>query len=215
MYRDYQLFQKRLRKHFGHRIPFYMAGEYGENFGRPHFHTCLFNCYFTDRKFYATTGSGEKLYTSQTLDNIWGKGFASTGNVTFQSAAYIARYICTKITGKAAQEHYTDPNGVIRNPEFNHMSLKPAIGKLWLERFLTDVYPSGKIVVNGQLISPPRYYDQLFEKYDQSPNGEAYTLMQFGRHREAIARAHDYTQERLNVQEVVAKARLKLKLRKL
>lgn len=214
-YRDYQLFQKRLRRHFGHRIPFYMAGEYGENFGRPHFHACLFNVYFTDRKYHATTGSGEKIYTSETLSKIWGNGFASTGNVTFESAAYIARYICTKVTGKNALMHYADENGVVRTPEFNHMSLKPAIGKLWLGKYLTDVYPTGQIVVNGQLLTPPKYYDKLFEELDQSPNKEAYDLMQYGRHLRAIADAANNTHERLNVQEVVANARLKLKLRKL
>lgn len=214
VYTDFRLLIRRIRKK--HKVRYYMAGEYGELTGRPHFHACLFNYYFPDRTYYRTTGSGEKIYTSRTLDALWRKGFASTGNVTFTSAAYIARYICNKVNGDLAQQHYTDPDtGVILNPEFNHMSLKPAIGKLWLEKYLTDVYPSGKIVVNGQQLSPPRYYDKLFEKLDKSTNGVDYDLMQYGRHLQAIADAANNTHERLNVQEVVAKARLKLKLRKL
>ncbi len=50
-YKDFQLFIKRLRKKFGNtRIRYYMAGEYGENFGRPHFHACIFGHDFHDKK---------------------------------------------------------------------------------------------------------------------------------------------------------------------
>ena len=48
-YKHFQDFMKRLRKsHSG--VRFYMCGEYGEDFSRPHYHALLFNCFFSDRK---------------------------------------------------------------------------------------------------------------------------------------------------------------------
>ena len=41
-YPDFQKFMKRLRKHTGLPIRYYMCGEYGETFSRPHFHSCIF-----------------------------------------------------------------------------------------------------------------------------------------------------------------------------
>lgn len=105
-YPDFQKFMKRLRKKYGEGIRFYMCGEYGENFGRPHFHACLFGHNFTDLKLWKET-NGQKLYRSKELEQLWPFGHSSVGSVTFESAAYVARYIMKKITGEAAEQHYT------------------------------------------------------------------------------------------------------------
>ena len=39
---DFVKFMKRLRKNTGEKIRFYMAGEYGSLYQRPHYHACLF-----------------------------------------------------------------------------------------------------------------------------------------------------------------------------
>ncbi|WP_217268498.1 rolling circle replication-associated protein, partial [Lactobacillus helveticus] len=72
---------------------FYMAGEYGESFDRPHFHACLFGLDFSDKKFYKTTKTGSILYTSKILEELWPFGYSTVGDVSFESAAYVARYI--------------------------------------------------------------------------------------------------------------------------
>lgn len=106
-YRDFQLFMKRLRKKFtGKKIRFYMCGEYGENFGRPHFHACLFGHNFDDLKLWKTQNN-IPLYRSKILEELWPFGHSSVGSVTFESAAYVARYIMKKVTGEAAELHYT------------------------------------------------------------------------------------------------------------
>lgn len=158
VYADFQKFMKRLRRRTGAKISFYVGGEYGEELLRPHYHACLFGYDFSDKVYFKKSASGERLYTSKFLDSLWPFGFATVGSVSFQSAAYIARYCMKKVNGQLAKSHYetiTDDGEIIdRLPEFNHMSLKPAIGKRWLEKFETDVYPRDYVVINGVKTKP-------------------------------------------------------------
>lgn len=171
---DWQLFMKRLRKYAGNcRLRFFMCGEYGERLGRPHFHACLFNWDFADKVFWSCR-DGVRLYRSSRLEKLWGKGFATVGDVTFESAAYVARY-CVKKAG-VLEERYEDVDGrvydvdsstgVIRVPEFTTMSRRDGIGKRWFDKFKDDLYPSDFHVVRGVKCKPARYYDALFERED-------------------------------------------------
>lgn len=161
--REFQLFMKRLRKEFGAGIRFYHCGEYGENFGRPHYHAILFGFDFADKVFLMKRGE-HILYESPSLTRLWGKGFASIGAVTFESAAYVARYVMKKVTGDAAEAHYQG-----RKPEYTTMSRGSkklrtgGIGKGWIEKFKSDVYPSDECIVRGKSVKPPRYYDNWLE----------------------------------------------------
>ena len=213
-YRDFQLFMKRLRKHAKRRVRFFMCGEYGDRLGRPHFHACLFGFDFADKLPWSTTGSGGKLFRSKALDKLWPFGFSTIGPVTFETAAYVARYVTKKVTGDAADEHYKhiDEDGVVtqRQPEFAHMSLKPGIGSDWLRLFHRDVFPRGYVVLpNGKQGSLPRYYKKYFSKmldYDQ---------YEYSSHLHAQATASDRTPERLAVRELVANSRNSISKRKL
>lgn len=163
-----QKFMKRLRKHFAPQtIRFYACGEYGEQYQRPHYHLCLFGIDFTD-KYYWATNRGNTLYRSPTLEQLWPFGNATLGNVTFESAAYVARYVTKKITGPAAATHYQimDPStGELyqRRPEFTQMSRRPGIGRNWLSRFEREVYQHDSIIMRGKEMKPPRYYDLAYE----------------------------------------------------
>ena len=79
--------------------------------GRPHYHALLFNHDFKDKKLWKENANGDNLYTSEELAEVWSLGFCSLGAVTYQSAAYTARYIMKKISGEQAREHYiwSDP----------------------------------------------------------------------------------------------------------
>lgn len=209
-YVHYQKFMKRLRRRFFSRvIRFYMCGEYGENFGRPHYHSCLFNLDFPDKLFYS--GKGEtRIYTSKTLDELWGMGGCKIGRMTFESAAYVARYCTQTVTGQAAEEHYKVVNketGEIftRVPEFGRMSLKPGIGAPWLAKYMKDVYPKGEVVINGRLAKPPRYYDKIYERVDTD---DGFARMQWAREIRAARQSADQTADRLAVKEQVTEARL-------
>jgi hypothetical protein len=216
-YDDFQRFMKRLRKRYqGKTIRFYMAGEYGENFGRPHFHACIFNLDFEDKYIWQKTDSGSKIYRSKTLEELWPFGYSSIGEVNFQSAAYVARYIMKKVTGDMAEQHYEEVNfttGEIiqRKPEFNKMSLKPGIGYKWYQKFKDDVYPHDYVIVNGKKCKPPKFYDKKYA--DDYPY--EFDQLQWDREKSAKAQVFDNTPERLLVKEEVLKAKLSRLKRKL
>jgi hypothetical protein len=208
-YGDFQRFMKRFRKRFkGSTIRFYMAGEYGEKFERPHFHACIFGFNFPDLTLWKRTPSGALIYRSKSLEDLWSFGYSSVGDVTFESAAYVARYVMKKRTGKVAGDHYetTDmETGEIKDrvPEFNRMSLKPGIGADWFKRFHSDVYPHDRVIVNGRETRPPKFYDKKFA--EQFP--EEFEQLQFQRFVDAVDRFEDNTDERLAVKEQVTLAR--------
>lgn len=224
-YVDFQLFMKRLRKEFSHRddydnlwrlpIRFFMCGEYGEKTKRPHYHACLFGVAFTDRVLYKRGGNGISLYTSEVLKRLWPMGHSLIGDVTFESAAYVARYCVKKITGVGAEAHYryVNDDGEIfqRTPEFTHMSLKPGIGAPWYNRFSEEVYPRDEVIVRGKSMKPPKYYDNLLEA--RLP--EDYEFVLLDRYNKSFKLAEDATPARLRVRETVARATAELKRRNL
>lgn len=169
--KDYQDFMKRLRRRFDdRRIRFFHCGEYGERLGRPHYHACLFGFDFPDRKPFKGEGEG-RLDTSAILDSVWGNGFCTVGSVTFDSAAYVARYVMKKVTGPAAADHYArlGPDDVLFAiaPEYSTMSRRPGLGTDWLRRFgMGEVYSADEVIVNGRPAKPPRFYDKKLEEED-------------------------------------------------
>ena len=224
-YRDFQLFLKRLRKHFANRlsregkrpatdttklIRFYMAGEYGDRLGRPHYHACLFGVDFDDKIYLRTTPAGGKIYRSPTLEKLWTLGFSSVAELTYEAAAYVARYVMKKITGQKKETHYTKVNtttGEIYKqiPEFNKMSTRPGIGSTWLKRYTADVYPHGVLIIKGRKTKPPRYYDKIHEREHPLDHEQ----LQLHRQQEAAKKAHDNTPQRLKAKELVLTAKLK------
>lgn len=156
-----QLFWKRLRKELSPtRIRYFACGEYGSRRSRPHYHACLFGYNFPDKTLFSSEG-GNNLYTSNLLNRIWSHGNCIIGNLTPNTAAYVARYIVDKFSGH--ESTFYDELGI--TPEFVTMSRRPGIGASWFERFSGDIYPHDQVVLEGGVKSrPPRYYDKLFSK---------------------------------------------------
>ena len=209
-YKDFQLFIKRLRKKFGNtRIRYYMAGEYGENFGRPHFHACIFGFDFHDKKLWKRSPSGSMLYRSADLEILWPFGYSSIGDVNFESAAYVARYIMKKVTGHNSKAHYTETNAetgeiTTRKPEFNKMSLKPGIGYDWYKKYKSDVYPHDYVIIKGKKVKPPKFYDKKYK----TDNPFEFDEILYKREINGKLNSEDNTLERLNVKEQVQNAKL-------
>lgn len=158
--RALQLFLKRLRKKYSdERIRFFACGEYGSRKFRPHYHLLLFNHSFDDATLWSRR-AGQLLYRSASLEELWPFGFSTIGAVTFESAAYCARYILKKVTGADSREHYGE-----RHPEFVTMSRKPGIASAWFDKYHEDVYPGDRVVLRGGLsLLPPKFFDKLYER---------------------------------------------------
>ena len=207
-YDDFALFMKRLRKQAEpNLIKFYMGGEYGTLNDRPHYHAILFNHDFDDRQYFKKTGSGERIDTSEQLQKLWPYGHSSVGNMTFESAAYIARYCMQKVNGEMAEEHYKrfDYLGEYQlTPEFNQMS--NGIGMDWLKFHQNDVYTNDYVIVRGVKCNVPDYYDKLMMRKDPEK------MRDFKEEREwkGYQNRDDNTPERLAVKEQVHLAKIKL-----
>jgi hypothetical protein len=207
----FQKFMKRLRKRFpDKKIRYFHCGEYGEQLQRPHYHAILFNVCFDDAVLYKIN-NGQKLYTSPTLESIWGKGYAITGDVTFQSAAYVARYCLKKVNGEQGKYAYdrADEFGTYTHtvePEYATMSRRPGIGKAWFEQFKDDVFPDDFVVLDGKKYKVPRYYDQLLG----SEREEALEEIKKQRVKKAKQHRDNNAPERLLVREQVQLAKAKL-----
>lgn len=168
----WQLFADRMRKRCG-KFRYYQVGEYGDVLGRPHHHACLFGLDFSeDRKKHKRTRRGDWLYVSPLLDELWQHGNTYIGELTYQSAAYVARYIMKKQFGDQAEERYLrfDPKALAWNrikPEFATMSRRPGIGRGWYDAFAaTDVLPHDRVIANGREAPVPKYYDRILEQDD-------------------------------------------------
>ena len=163
---------KRLRRKIEPKqIRFFGCGEYGtKGTNRPHYHLCLFGYDFPDKEIIRSRsfnmrngktrgGKTHNLYSSKMLQTSWKKGFTTLGDLTFESAAYVARYVTKKITGPLEADHYKG-----KQPEFALMSRMPGIGKYFFEKYMSDIYPKGFITVKGVKQKAPSYYDNLYKK---------------------------------------------------
>jgi len=156
--KDLTDFWKRLRKEYGN-VRYFACGEYGERTSRPHYHAIVFGLDFSDKEFYSRSKGGDDYHISTRLNGVWGHGNVIIGDVSFESAAYVARYIVDKKTGPLARVY--QEQGI--EPPFVRMSRKPGIGRDWLKKYKTDVYNHDKFMVRGVATKAPRYYDKLLE----------------------------------------------------
>lgn len=170
--RDLQLFHKSLRKALDDRgdpkIRFFACGEYGspENTMRPHYHEICFGLHLDDKIFYKYNKQGDCLYTSEFLNKIWKKGYVIIGDVTFQSASYVARYVTKKLKGDAA-ELYEVCN---MTPPFTVMSRRPGIGRKYYDEHpeLFDYSYLPFSTDDGcHKIYPPKYFKSLLKVDDE------------------------------------------------
>lgn len=203
--RDLQLFFKRLRKHANssgsglnrdrrYGIRYLSCGEYGERNGRPHYHALLFNCGFSDQKRYGGTEE-HRLYTSETLARLWTKGRHTFGKATPAAANYIAQYNLKKQGGEDVDE-----DGVWRPAPFIRVSLRPAIGRTWLEKYSKDLQ-KGFITSDGRPSAIPRYYMKKLKELQP----DYYEHAEHQKQKRNINNPTDRSELRLKAAEIIHK----------
>lgn len=202
-----QDFFKRLRerKEFAAlKIKYYACGEYGDETQRPHYHALIFGADFPDKKLYSRNAQGDSIFTSDLLDSIWSHGQCKIGALTYETAAYCARYVLKKAGKKFAAGHYEridlETGEVITLvPEYAVMSRRPGIGADFYDRYASDIYPDDFVLHKGRKHKPPRYYDKLLERSNPA------RLAKIKIHRESkqADSADNNTTARLRVREAV------------
>lgn len=206
-YKDWQLFAKKLRNQCG-PFRFLMCGEYGDAGERAHFHAILFGLDFRqDRTHLKKTPTGQDLFVSKILDDQWGHGIHSIGEVTPASASYVASYIQKKVNGKIKKQHYEKVNTITgeifhQEPEFGQMSRNPGLGKTWIEKYHPEVYPRDEVFHDGKFGTPPAFYDRWYAKHFPDKMEE----IKEKRKIKAVKWSCDNTPERLATKEKVFKA---------
>lgn len=169
--KDLQDFFKRLRFNSGQNIRYFAAGEYGSTTFRPHYHVLVFGLHLDDVQILRHNFDNQPYFTSDFISKCWPKGFHILGKVTWQSAAYVARYTMKKATSGFDPRYY-EKAGI--QPEFQTMSLRPAIGRRFYddhpEIFDYD-YFSVSTPQGGCKMRPPEYFRKLWR---ESHPSEAY-----------------------------------------
>jgi len=165
--KDLQDFIKRLRRHFDYRdqsgFRYYACGEYGSKSARPHFHMIAFGLHLDDLKLYKSTSIGN-YYTSELLSRKWQNGYVIIGSVTYESCAYVSRYIMKKQKGKNSDVY--DYYNI--DPEFTVMSRNPGIASDYFRDNYESIYSIDNIVLSGGVLcKPPRYFDNLMNDLDE------------------------------------------------
>ena len=144
---------------------------------------------------------------------MWGKGFCTIGEVTWASAAYVARYVTKKVLGDI--QHYcridTTTGEILeeRIPEYATMSRGGRDGKglayEWWKKYKEDCHNKDFITVNGIKMTIPKYYDRQLDEEDPQRLEAIKTerLKRIAQHKE------DNTEERLKDREIVKLAQFK------
>lgn len=206
---DTRNFIRRFRDKFKKPFKYFLVGEYGDNFDRPHYHALIFGTDFglsnhtslsktkrvTDLQLLHDTNA----LACPELNQLWGHGFTSVGELTFDSAAYCAQYAMKKINGPLASSHYG-----LKHPEFMRTS-QNAIGKQYALRYAEEIIQNNSVISNDVPQPVPNYYLKQYEKNN-------FDLDKLKSLREEFSQTH--TLEKSYIRAVKLDSKFKLKISK-
>ena len=166
-FEDLRSFWKQLRRKLSYRglpkIRYYACGEYGSETHRPHYHAIIFGLQLDDLEPDRKSRLGHQYYRSEFLADTWKHGFVGVSPISFETCAYVARYVTKKWTGDYAE--FYDHFNIL--PEFSTMSRRPGIAWQYFDEHKDDIYEFDEInlsLINmGKTVKPPRYFDKLYD----------------------------------------------------
>lgn len=177
-YEDFQDFKKRLLRYFDYHyqhegIRFLACGEYGPSTDRPHYHAIFYNLPIPDLQVIRAVNVGGKSYSylhSQIIEDLWGKGFITIGQVNWDTCAYVSRYVLKKLNGKdeeAYQKLCRENQKESLPSEFREASRRPGLGRPFYEENKDQIYKNDKVILpNGDTPKPCSYFDRLYDLED-------------------------------------------------
>lgn len=148
----YQRWLKRLREMYsGKKLRYVVVGEYGEQFGAPHYHVALFG--HPSCPFYSPVGRRKQCdcEVCKPIFDTWGHGRVSVDPLEFGSAQYIAGYVVKRMTKGALKFDKDDRVRSFlkgRYPEFMQPSRRPGIGAFAMEILAQRIEEYGDFVLN-------------------------------------------------------------------
>ena len=148
---DFQEFMKRLRRNHEYvfknaRISYYACGEYGDTYGRCHFHAILF-C--------------NHPLSSADINIAWKYGFIDFKPFTSTRAAYVVKY-SQKSLWYYLPDDVQAPCSLCSN-NLGSCYLTPSVKRYYKSTQFTDCF-----TLNGTKLPLPRYYyDRIFTKVER------------------------------------------------
>ena len=150
--KDLQLFLKRMRRycsyrHYNTQFKFLACGEYGDSFGRPHYHVIFIG--LTD------------VQINSIAPKCWSYGLIDVGVLGQGGLRYVLKYCSKSVGGKLAQSMYED-NGLER-PFLSH-SIN--LGKQFVLDNFEDISAHNFCYLSkGERVPLPKYLRNRFDKH--------------------------------------------------
>ena len=161
MKKHLQDFVKRLRRYLeyhnlGSIRAYFGAGEYGKRTHRPHYHIIVLGWSPCDSKYLATTACKSQIYISDIVSQCWQYGFHSIGDLSFRSAAYVARY--TKKMINCDDDEIQKPFNLSSRNIPTSDGRYGALGKQWVLDHVKDCFNLPYLSMDEFKLPIPDYY---------------------------------------------------------
>lgn len=146
-----------------------MCGEYGDHFGRRHFHGIIFGHDFSHDLVPTGTYSsrGHAIRTSKSLSETWSKGFVQVESVNMDLALYVSSYITDQALEGVRVSTPTEfdlPGGFSPKPlRAQYGRFGRGIGRSWLDKYWKDVLSAGSLILSSGSYPIPRSFFKWME----------------------------------------------------